>query len=137
LAEQGQVADAKTLEREACSEPTPGAEHLVPSPEAARAAALRHGPRNHPSLGGMGAMTDTKPPSGPVELARRGSNGLEVALNWSRGSGRVWIVILYVATGVSIELDADPANALDYYYHPFAYCLAEATTPDHELAAAG
>jgi hypothetical protein len=57
-----------------------------------------------------------------VELAKRCGDGLEVALNWSRRSGRVWVEVLYVATGVSLEIDADPAQALDYYYHPFAYC---------------
>jgi hypothetical protein len=74
----------------------------------------------------MSAMSATQAYPGPVELARRAGDGLEVALNWSRRSGRVWVVVLYAATGVSIELEADPAKALDYFYHPFAYCSAPA-----------
>jgi hypothetical protein len=59
-----------------------------------------------------------------IELATRSGDGLEVALNWSRRSGRVWVDVLHVATGESMTVDADPARALDVYDHPFAYCLA-------------
>jgi len=61
-----------------------------------------------------------------VELAARSSDGLEVALNWSRRSGRVWVEVLHLATGETFRIGADPAKALDVYYHPFAYCLAAA-----------
>ena len=71
-------------------------------------------------------MIDGKNITNVVELATRCSDGLEVALNWSRRSGRVWVDVLHVATGESTTIDADPARALDVYYHPFAYCLAEA-----------
>ena len=79
-------------------------------------------------------MSETQLPPSRVELARRDSDGLEVALNWSRRSGRVWVEILYLATSVCVEIEADPAKALDYYYHPFAYSTAAATVSDHELA---
>ena len=71
-------------------------------------------------------MTDLTTTTNVVELATRSSDGLEVALNWSRRSGRVWVDVLHVATGESMTIDADPARALDVYYHPFAYCLADA-----------
>jgi hypothetical protein len=61
-----------------------------------------------------------------VELAARSSDGLEVVLNWSRRSGRVWVDVVHLATGETIRIGVDPAKALDVYYHPFAYCLAHA-----------
>jgi hypothetical protein len=73
----------------------------------------------------FGEMTDSTT-TNVVELATRSSDGLEVALSWSRRSGRVWVDVLHVATGESMTIDADPARALDVYYHPFAYSLADA-----------
>jgi hypothetical protein len=64
--------------------------------------------------------------SGAVELAARQSDGLEVALLWNRRSGLVWVDVLHVASGESLIVEAEPSNALDVYYHPFAYCLGEA-----------
>jgi hypothetical protein len=71
-------------------------------------------------------MSDLPSRPAVVELAKRCNDGLEVVLNWSRRSGRVWVEVFNVATGVSLELDADPARALDYYYHPFAFVPAAA-----------
>jgi hypothetical protein len=70
-------------------------------------------------------MTGSEP-AGVVELAARQSDGLEVALLWNRNSGSVWVDVLHVATGESLTVDAEPSKALDVYYHPFAYCYAEA-----------
>jgi hypothetical protein len=58
-----------------------------------------------------------------AELAARRGDGLEVKLLWSRRSGALWVDVLHVATHERFTIDADPANALDVYYHPFAYCL--------------
>jgi hypothetical protein len=69
----------------------------------------------HPPRGGCGR-------GGGVELAVRTGDGLEVALIWNRTSGRLWVDVLQLATGVTIQVEADPAKALDVYYHPFAYC---------------
>ena len=67
-----------------------------------------------------------------AELAARRGGGLEVKLLWSRRSGGLWVDVLHVATRERFTIEAEPANALDVYYHPFAYC------PDGgpELAAA-
>jgi hypothetical protein len=67
-----------------------------------------------------------------AELAARRGDGLEVTLLWSRRSGALWVDVLHVATGERFTIDADPANALDVYHHPFAYCL----DGGRELAAA-
>jgi hypothetical protein len=71
-------------------------------------------------------MTDSTTTTNVVELATRSNDGLEVALNWSRRSGRVWVNVIHLATGERMTIQADPAKALDAYYHPFAYCLAQA-----------
>ena len=71
-------------------------------------------------------MNDLTPTGNVVELAARTGNGLEVALHWNRGSGSLWVDVVHVATGETLTVDADPARALDVYYHPFAYCLAAA-----------
>jgi hypothetical protein len=67
-----------------------------------------------------------------AELAARRGDGLEVTLLWSRRSGALWVDVLHVATGERFTIDADPADALDVYHHPFAYCL----DGGRELAAA-
>jgi hypothetical protein len=58
-----------------------------------------------------------------AELAARNGDGLEVRLFWSRRSGALWVDVLQLATCERFTIDADPANALDVYHHPFAYCL--------------
>jgi hypothetical protein len=67
-----------------------------------------------------------------VELAARRYDGLEVTLLWSRRSGALRVEVLHVATRERFTIDADQADALDVYYHPFAYSLGGG----RELAAA-
>jgi len=62
-------------------------------------------------------------PEKAVELAARSGDGFEVALLWSRSSGRVWVDVFHPLSGESFRIAADPAKALEIYYHPFAYCL--------------
>jgi len=56
-----------------------------------------------------------------TELAHRTSNGLDVALLWSRCSGRVVVAVADLRTGESFTVDAPSDRALDVYNHPFAY----------------
>jgi hypothetical protein len=65
-------------------------------------------------------------PSSVVELATRSGDGLEVALLWNRRSGSLWVDVLHGSTGESFRVAALPANALEVYYHPFAYCVGAA-----------
>jgi hypothetical protein len=57
----------------------------------------------------------------PVELAGRAGDGLDVLLLWDRRSGRLWVDVLHVRSGRSFAVDARADNALDVFYHPFAY----------------
>ena len=56
-----------------------------------------------------------------TELAHRTSNGLDVALLWSRRTGRLIVAVADVRTGESFTVDAPNDRALDVYNHPFAY----------------
>jgi hypothetical protein len=71
-------------------------------------------------------MTEPDGSSNVVELATRSGDGLEVALHWNRRSNSLWVDVHHLATGEILTIDAEPARALDVYYHPFAYCLASA-----------
>jgi hypothetical protein len=55
------------------------------------------------------------------ELAFRASGGIEVSLRWHRAAGRLSVVVHDVDTGMEFELPARRDNALDVFYHPFAY----------------
>lgn len=57
----------------------------------------------------------------PVDLAERHFSGVTVLLLWDRRSGRLWIDVIHLATGHSFIVDATPQNALEVFYHPFAY----------------
>ena len=55
------------------------------------------------------------------ELAQRQSGSDEVLLLWYPESERVELSVRDVATGVGVHVDVAPGNAMDAFYHPFAY----------------
>jgi hypothetical protein len=57
------------------------------------------------------------------ELANRSGDGLDVRLLWADRDGRDEVVVRVTdhRDGDSFEIPADPARALNVYYHPFAY----------------
>ncbi len=60
-----------------------------------------------------------------TELAHRGGDGIQVLLLWDRGDGRLAVVVDDLRNGGSFELVAnDGRQALDAFYHPFAYATA-------------
>jgi hypothetical protein len=61
-----------------------------------------------------------------VELTDRQTHDLDVALMWSRASGRVWVNVTDRRSGRRARIDATQANALDVFDHPFAYVRAAA-----------
>jgi hypothetical protein len=61
----------------------------------------------------------------PSELAHRAADGIEVLLIWDRSDGRLRVVVDDLRDGSSFELLAgDGRQALDAFYHPFAYASA-------------
>jgi hypothetical protein len=58
-----------------------------------------------------------------TELANRSSDGVEVTLLWAQTNGIDELVVCVsdIRAGAYFEIPAEPARALDVYYHPFAY----------------
>ncbi len=55
------------------------------------------------------------------ELARRQADGIVVSLLWRRSDDRLTVVIDDSRTGEKIRLPAGRENALEVFYHPYAY----------------
>jgi hypothetical protein len=57
------------------------------------------------------------------ELANRSGDGLDVTLVWAKRDGRDEVVVRVTdfREGDYFEIPAEPARALDVYYHPFAH----------------
>jgi len=59
-----------------------------------------------------------------MELARRRSGEIDISLRWNREEDRLVVVVDDPVTEEVFELAARRDNALDVYYHPFAYMAA-------------
>jgi hypothetical protein len=55
------------------------------------------------------------------ELAYRAGDGVEVSLFWSPADGSLKVVVDDHRVEERLELDARPDNALEVFYHPYAY----------------
>lgn len=55
------------------------------------------------------------------ELARRTSDGLEITLLWQRGGNNVHVRVIDARTDEAFELTVHGKNALQAFYHPYAY----------------
>ena len=55
------------------------------------------------------------------ELAQRLSGTLEVLLLWHPETDRLELSVRDVATGPGFHIEVAPANAIDAFYHPYAY----------------
>jgi hypothetical protein len=64
---------------------------------------------------GEGVSTPTR------ELAQRLSGTVEVLLLWHREIDRVGLSVRDLSTGAGFHLEVAPANAIDAFYHPYAY----------------
>lgn len=65
-----------------------------------------------------------------IELADRESDGVEVSLLWSRSSGCIRVIVTDTKLVQGFELDVARADALEAFYHPFAYAASAATSLD-------
>jgi hypothetical protein len=66
------------------------------------------------TTGSKGGITMT-------ELAHRSSNGIDVALLWSKTTGRLVVSVADQRDGSTFTVDAPSEKALDVFNHPFAY----------------
>ena len=55
------------------------------------------------------------------ELAIRERDGLVVSLLWSKSADRVKVAVADARLDEQFELDVPGADALDAFYHPFAF----------------
>ncbi len=60
----------------------------------------------------------------PREIAHRASDGLEVALLWSKATGRVTLSVTDVRNGDFFELPVEREQALAAFHHPFAFAAS-------------
>jgi hypothetical protein len=68
------------------------------------------------------SLAPGKSASAPTrELAQRLSGTDEVLLLWHPESDRVELAVRNVATGARCQIEVAPADAIDAFYHPFAY----------------
>ena len=56
-----------------------------------------------------------------IELAYRESSSMTVALLWQRNSGTLKVSVSDVATDRRFEVTVEKDEALDAFYHPYAY----------------
>jgi len=55
------------------------------------------------------------------ELATRQADGVVVSLRWHRANDKLTVVVDDTRTGESFRVPARRENALEVFYHPFAY----------------
>jgi hypothetical protein len=55
------------------------------------------------------------------ELAQRRSGGVEVLLLWHPEDDRVEVSVADANTGAQFQIDVPPADAMEAFYHPYAY----------------
>ena len=69
-----------------------------------------------------------------TELAHRAGDGVAVALLWSCDDHRLRVAVADARTGEAFELGAHPENALDVFYHPYAYAAFQGVDSRVETA---
>jgi hypothetical protein len=68
------------------------------------------------------------------ELAHRAGDGIEISLFWSKPENRVTIDLVDIRLDERLEFEVAGRDALDAFYHPYAY--AHARVPSARVAAA-
>jgi hypothetical protein len=55
------------------------------------------------------------------ELAHRVADGVEISLLWNELENSLRVVVVDARAGTAFEVTAPQDNALDVFYHPYAY----------------
>jgi hypothetical protein len=58
------------------------------------------------------------------ELDRRRNDGIEVTLSWKPGTNSVLVSVIDEREGDSFQVEVGPEDAMDAFYHPYAYAAA-------------
>lgn len=84
------------------------------------------------------AVTDSMQP--PRELAHRANDGVEIVLFWNEATDELTVYVSDERSGAYFELAAPRNQALDVFYHPYAYAacrgIAYGDAPASSAAAA-
>lgn len=80
------------------------------------------------------AVTKRNPPI--RELAQRLSGMDEVLLVWHPDVDRVELAVRDIATGASFHIEVAPHNAIEAFYHPYAYAAARRDSDPDEMTSA-
>jgi hypothetical protein len=83
-----------------------------------------------------GTQTQSTRRAAVRELAHRTGTGIEVSLLWRRSDNNLTLQLTEVENSVVFELSIAPEDALDAFYHPYAYLPRHAVDPWQELLAA-
>jgi hypothetical protein len=68
--------------------------------------------------------------SAPIrELAQRLSGADEVLLLWHPDTDQVELVLRDLASGADFRIEIAPGDAIDAFYHPYAYAAARESFP--------
>jgi hypothetical protein len=59
------------------------------------------------------------------ELARRRTGDVEVLLLWHPDAGSVELALRDRSTGAGFQVEVAPEDAIDAFYHPYAYAAPE------------
>lgn len=68
----------------------------------------------------MATMTNLR------ELAHRVTDGVDISLLWNELDGTLRVIVVDGRAGTSFEVHAPSENALDVFYHPYAYAVEAA-----------
>lgn len=79
-------------------------------------------------------MSATYPHRRDRELAHREADGIEVVLLWNAYANRVRVSVSDDSSGTSFDLEPEPRQALDAFYHPYWYAAVSGVPYDGDLA---
>lgn len=66
-------------------------------------------------------MASAEPTNTYRELAYRENEGIEIVLHWHEGTNELTVSVADERSGAYFELEAEPHEALDVFYHPYSY----------------
>ena len=69
------------------------------------------------------------------ELAQRENDGIEISLVWNRQSNGLTVFVCDTRTHDLLELEVEPAEALDVFRHPYAFAAFRGLMGDAEALA--
>lgn len=71
----------------------------------------------------------------PRELAQRLAGGVEVLLLWYPDVDSVEVSLRDTVTGAGFQIEVEPADAIQAFYHPYAYAVGPVAHRDSEHGA--